>query len=406
MALKSDLRKCEVDTEKFIAVLDRVVKARDVDGVEECVKYLVEQVGEAMSAIVVAKPVLAHLAEQLQELSVDDNEFLGAASQKALAILQPKASYYPSELLTLSQGLSEVLQADGDFHQAARIMSRVDVEDMRSLTPAERLDWHVRTAGLYLEVKDTVSASTYIKKAQRIFHSVPEDDLKTRLMFFGSYARILDAERRFLDAAMRYMELSQMPAGDLIPEDDLLIALQHAVTCAVLGKAGPSRARVLAMLFRDERASRLSNYRILEKMYKNRILRGQEVDNFAKMLEPHQQAELAGGVTVLQKAVNEHNLLAASRIYNNITFSELATILGVAPVEAEAMARNMIEEGRLPASIDQVDEIIEFESREQSAGGASTGASLLEWDDKISELCTSMNEVIEHINRRHPQYEL
>jgi COP9 signalosome complex subunit 4 len=57
----------------------------------------------------------------------------------------------------------------------------------------------------------------------------------------------------------------------------------------------------------------------------------------------------------------EHNLLASSNIYNNITFRGLGALLDLTPGAAETMARRMIEQGRLRGSIDQVDKLIWFE---------------------------------------------
>lgn len=62
-----------------------------------------------------------------------------------------------------------------------------------------------------------------------------------------------------------------------------------------------------------------------------RILRGDEVKIFFGMLQEHQMAILSDGFTVCEKAVMEHNLLAASKLYNNITFIELGRLLGISP---------------------------------------------------------------------------
>lgn len=48
-------------------------------------------------------------------------------------------------------------------------------------------------------------------------------------------------------------------------------ALQFAVTCAILAKAGPQRSRQLATLYKDERSGELDIYPILEKMYVSSI---------------------------------------------------------------------------------------------------------------------------------------
>ncbi|KAF8499861.1 hypothetical protein F5888DRAFT_1686165 [Russula emetica] len=58
----------------------------------------------------------------------------------------------------------------------------------------------------------------------------------------------------------------------------------------------------------------------------------------------------------------EHNVLASSRIYNNISFSGLGALLDLTPGAAETMARKMIEQGRLKEHIDQVDKLIWFEA--------------------------------------------
>ncbi|KAJ6543497.1 hypothetical protein B0H10DRAFT_1970368 [Mycena sp. CBHHK59/15] len=62
----------------------------------------------------------------------------------------------------------------------------------------------------------------------------------------------------------------------------------------------------------------------------------------------------------------EHNLLASSKIYNNITFRGLGALLDLTPGAAETMARKMIEQDRLRGSINQVDKLIWFKgSREE-----------------------------------------
>ena len=158
-------------------------------------------------------------------------------------------------------------------------------------------------------------------------------------------------------------------------------------------------------------------------MFLDHILRSAEIKEFEKTLKPHQLAKIAissndrlasagnddstepdftastrtGPSTVLDRAVMEHNLLASSNIYNNITFRGLGALLDLTPGAAETMARKMIEQGRLRGSIDQVDKLIWFEgNREEDdaqgkAGGLGdveeaedTGAPFTKrWDTQI-----------------------
>lgn len=158
---------------------------------------------------------------------------------------------------------------------------------------------------------------------------------------------------------------------------------------------------MLASLYRDERSAELPTYNILSKMFLDHILRPAEVKEFEGTLKSHQLARIAissndqlasaiddgstsvnesntstrtGPSTVLDRAVMEHNLLASSNIYNNITFRGLGALLDLTPGAAETMARKMIEQGRLRGSIDQVDQLIWFEERvEDDAQGKAGG---------------------------------
>jgi len=69
------------------------------------------------------------------------------------------------------------------------------------------------------------------------------------------------------------------------------------------------------------------------------------------------------GSTILDRAVIEHNLLSASKLYNNITFEELGALLEIPPSKAEKIASQMITEGRMNGFIDQIDSIVHFESK-------------------------------------------
>ncbi len=86
-------------------------------------------------------------------------------------------------------------------------------------------------------------------------------------------------------------------------------------------------------------------------------------------------------------------MLAASQIYANIRISELAKLLGVNDTQAEDLARNMIEQGRMKAVIDQIDEIIDFDT---------AGTVLLDWDGNIQDLCMSINDIVDQIDMTYP----
>ena len=197
---------------------------------------------------------------------------------------------------------------------------------------------------------------------------------------------------------MRYYELSQAePEGRSAGKSEARRseALSNAITCAILASAGPQRGRVLAMLVKDERCAFLPAFGMLQKVYLERILRAEEVSAFGAALRPHQLAISDDGLTALSRAVSEHNLMSASKLYNNISVAELGALLGVGSDRAERTAAKMISEGRLAGSIDQVDGMVTF-------GEAEDGGAVVEqWDAQIMNVCLQVNTVVELMERKN-----
>lgn len=159
---------------------------------------------------------------------------------------------------------------------------------------------------------------------------------------------------------------------------------------------------MLATLYKDERvrdASAIgptspissSMYAVLEKMHLGRLIKSGEVVEFAKSLKEHHLAKLSDGSTVLDRAIMEHNLLAATTLYDNISFEQLGALLGISGDQAEVVAARMIGEGRMKGSIDQIDGFIVFRSE-----------SFLEaaWDEQISGVCYQVESLIETIFKK------
>ena len=143
---------------------------------------------------------------------------------------------------------------------------------------------------------------------------------------------------------------------------------------AILSEAGPQRQRLLATLYKDERSAKAESYLVLKKVYLDRILTKREIEMFAKTLQVHQQARLADGATVLERAVIEHNVLSASKLYENITFEQLGNILEIDAEKAEKVAAKMMMEERLSGSIDQVRRVAAPLERARIANARTDGA--------------------------------
>ena len=294
-----------------------------------------------------------------------------------LTKLRARLSSFEEQFSAVSEKMADILQEEEDWKGAAELLSRIPLtSSQRNISEEYKAKMFVRIAMLYLEDDDEVNAEIYVGRSHAIIGKSEFKNLEVKFQHQACRARIYDAKRKFQDAARHYYELSQVgkatviaimgeqAAGqtnlDEIIEAQNLDALTKAAICAILAPAGPERSRTLAILYKDERTAKIATFNMMEKIYMERVVRAPEIQEFEKSLRPHQMALTAEGLTVLQKAMIEHNLFAAAKMYNNITFVELGFFLHVDPDKAEKIARNMILENRIAGSIDQIDGMIYF----------------------------------------------
>lgn len=204
------------------------------------------------------------------------------------------------------------------------------------------------------------------------------------------HSKNYDLKRDFLKASSKYYYLSQ-----LVGEQEKIPVLTASIKCAILAPAGPVRSRLLATLFKDERSSKTKCFSMLERMFFGQIIRKPEVETFKELLQPHQQAKLSDGSTVLERAVVEHNILAASSIYDNIYFEELGTLLSISAERAESICARMMIESRLNGHIDQVKKLIVFQDATEE---------LNTWDSHINSLCNDVNRIVDSILKKYPEF--
>ncbi len=187
-----------------------------------------------------------------------------------------------------------------------------------------KLKTYCKIAELYLLDGDSAQAEINLSRA-----AVLEKDTKDaylQIKYKSAQARIWDFKRKFVEAASKHYEIS---LSALLTETEKMSALNSALNCTVLASAGKQRSRLLATLFKDERSQKLPAYSIFEKMYLERIIRSEQVKQFEAMLMPHQKATTQDGSTLVDRAVIEHNLLAVSKLYNNIRFKELGNLFEI-----------------------------------------------------------------------------
>jgi COP9 signalosome complex subunit 4 len=290
----------------------------------------------------------------------------------ALDTLSSRASGTFEEVdASLRSLLADAHESREEYILSAQQLSAINLDSsLRKVTDDFKFGILVRIIRCYIEEDETIQASAFLSRAKNLIYKIQDPILK--LQFALSEARILDALRDFLPAADRYLSVSLSPALDT---EERLLALSSSITCAVLAPAGPPRSKTLSRLYRDERALSLptSVFSILEKMHLDRPLDHSDITAFKAIVKPHHLALTSENVTVLDKAVIEHNLLATSKIYEDISVEALGVILGVDTDKAEDYAERMIQQERLRASIDQIEGVIYFENAEAEDGDGGRG---------------------------------
>ncbi|TAQ91465.1 hypothetical protein B7494_g168 [Chlorociboria aeruginascens] len=354
--------------------------------------------------VVATRSLVILFVDAIKSLKSDEAKI--KVGDHALEILHTHSTTFEEQSAQVREIMADAYETDGEFLDAAKILSGISLDSsQRKVTNEEKVRFWMRITRNYLEVDDTTLAEQYLNKAKNVIYTVPDRDLN--LHFKLSQARIHDARRNFLAAAQGYQDISFMP---VIAEEERLHTLSMAIKCAVLAPAGPARSRALGRLYKDERASTLDQFGILEKMFLDRLLTPAEVAKFAEGLAIHQLAKTADGSTVLAKAVVEHNLRAASRLYNNIGFDALGLLLGLDGDKAEETTAGMIEQGRLLGRIDQIERVIWFEGGEatgEKGSGRSEGVvgrELRRWDANVQGLAEEVEKVTSELQMQYPDF--
>jgi len=374
---------------------------KDIEAIAAIVEHLTsDEVPQAVS-----RKVMSHLAPLVRKM-IEGPKFEECAQHTVRRIhSQGLASSLEEADFQLRTALFDHYCKETEFSSAANALAGIVLENSSRWTDATPetkatavAEHYVKIAEAFLLEDETVDAENYVIKAQAFMGEVHDTNLKLR--YKAKHAEVMDSNRKFLDAAWAYYELSQT-SQSIIRADDLLVLLGKATTCAILGKAGPQRDRILGSLFKDERLGNLeqiegyaTHAHVLMKMHMQHILRRSELRAFEEGLKEHQKALMSDGLTILQRSMIEHNMAAAFKVYENIRFEELGNLLEINKSKAEQIAARMISEGRLNGYIDQIDDVLYFlDDRD----------ALKNWDERITELCVKMNKSYEDIETHFPQ---
>ncbi|ESP04025.1 hypothetical protein LOTGIDRAFT_203414 [Lottia gigantea] len=373
-------------TEKYKSILETIMKTGGTELIPSLQVFVEALINENVS-LVISRQILTEFTTQLTKLP--DN-IAKQVSHFTLEKIHSRVISFEEQVAAIRQHLADIYEHEQSWKEAAGVLVGIPLETgQKQYTTDYKLQTYLKIARLYLEDDDPVLAEAFINRASILQADSQNEELQ--IHYKACYARVLDYRRKFIEAAQRYNELSYKA---IVADEERMTALKNALICSVLASAGQQRSRMLATLFKDERCQQLPAFNILEKMYLDRIIRGSDLQEFESLLQAHQKAITSDGSTILDRAIIEHNLLSASKLYNNISFSELGSLLEIKPAKAEKIASQMITEGRMNGYIDQIDSIVHFEARE----------TLPTWDKQIQSLCFQVNNIIEKISTTAPEW--
>mmetsp|Transcript_4672 Transcript_4672/g.13071 ORF Transcript_4672/g.13071 Transcript_4672/m.13071 type:complete len:436 (-) Transcript_4672:224-1531(-) len=331
-----------------------------------------------------SKYILATLGEALPKVKAQDETKL-AVYRGVLELLE---SNQTEEVANLKRQTVDILEGQSKWEDAAQILESIDVKSRIKTDISEEATAHfTKVASLYLRSGKVAQA------AQAINQASPFLPKPSPVGYRDVWASLYAHKHEFQKASYTNLTLVQTcDAGDATPKSALQY-LHEAALCAALTPAGPHRLRLLRTICKDERLDSLPFSKLIQEMYKERMIGQHQKTLLRKYLGPHHltptRTETA---SPLERAVIEHNLLSARNIYNNISFEELGLLLGLSPDDAETTAAKMILENRMEGYLDQVKKILYFQE----------GDEMVALSESIQACCAKVSAVVDCITEAHP----
>ncbi|KTW32906.1 hypothetical protein PNEG_04293 [Pneumocystis murina B123] len=295
----------------------------------------------------------------------------------------------------MKEKLAKIYEDACEYHQVVKILQEIALESSEWVfSDNYKLKIYVWILQNLLEIENMTLFNTYFEKAAYLDHDTCEPELLFRFKLIQ--ANFLDKSQKFLEASKKYYELSAM---ECISEIQRLEYLDAAIICIALSPVCPTRSKILSTFYENYNSVNFSNYFILEKLHFRKILFPREIKEFQKKLKPYQNIELEDGTTVFMRAVIEHNLLSISKLYYNISFSELSDLLGISVDMTQDYVAKMIEQGIISAKIDHISELVLFDNINQNSK-----IEMTQWDDSIRKICMKIENISSKISLNYNDY--
>jgi len=244
-SIAAETLSADAAIQKYKDLCDQLISSQLADQAQTLLDHLI--VGNVPKTV--SSPCLNYLTAEVKKLK--ENDDLGHLCRYGVEKLKQFPNAFDRSDANLKDCLCDLYVDAEEYLKAASILADINLE-RGSFDALYKATINVRIAELFADdsIGDVHKADTFIKKARQVIKQV--DALPILLRYRATQAKIYDLKKEFLHAANEYYRITTDKTAKKIQDDDIKGLLAKSLTCAVLGKVGPQRSRMLGK-YTDER---------------------------------------------------------------------------------------------------------------------------------------------------------
>jgi len=292
-------------TKKKAAYVEIVTSIFDSKNTAD-IKPFVDHIAKSNNQIV-SRQVLLQFAQIFKEKQKkkEGKIWLKSIEEAETIILANNSKVFDEVTNVLYEALGKIyhheMEDDDEeaFEKAAKYLGKINIDSTNMpYTDAKKVKISIDTAQLYLAEEKFREAEIFVNRCSGLIQDGKDipDLLKHR--FWSALSQVQDANQKFHQAAAGYLRLSEQ----IVNEKESLEKLEQGMKCTILSPSGPNRARLLAKIYKDERSPKLPGFKLVEKMFMERLIAKSDYEVFETTLSEHQIRLTKDGWTLLQKS--------------------------------------------------------------------------------------------------------